>query len=328
MFGSVVRTGLLALVGLLVVGCGSVEQRRGGNARPVLGEVAPPVTQPFPHAGGGERLTAIVGRLPQGPSLGLLTNVVQAGTNRVGFVLLDRARRFINGATVALYTARTDGRDVRGPYIAASTSLAVQRPYVSRLVADDRAIPKAMYVANPSMGAGGRRLVVGIVRLSGRLVVTVALPVTVGARDGHPPAVGQQAVRVHTPTVRSVGGDATLVDSRDPPATALDRADLATEIGHRPIVLLFATPAFCGGAVCALVEDVVDETRHQVWARRFAFVHVEAPSAAPGDPSAFAAWGLRSEPWVFIIDHEGRVRARFPGAVSPDELETAMAAVR
>ena len=42
---------------------------------------------------------------------------------------------------------------------------------------------------------------------------------------------------------------------------------------------------------------------------------------------AVAEWGLPSEPWVFVTDAEGLVRARFEGAVDPVELSAAVAAL-
>ena len=43
---------------------------------------------------------------------------------------------------------------------------------------------------------------------------------------------------------------------------------------------------------------------------------------------ATTAWRLLSEPWVFVVDKEGIVRASFETIVSPDELKAAIAAVR
>ena len=42
---------------------------------------------------------------------------------------------------------------------------------------------------------------------------------------------------------------------------------------------------------------------------------------------AVMAWGLPSEPWVFVIDAEGIVTARFEGAMMTSELEAALEAV-
>ena len=42
---------------------------------------------------------------------------------------------------------------------------------------------------------------------------------------------------------------------------------------------------------------------------------------------AVSAWGLPSEPWVFVMDGQGRVSSRFEGALGEGEIEEALAAV-
>ncbi len=37
-------------------------------------------------------------------------------------------------------------------------------------------------------------------------------------------------------------------------------------------------------------------------------------------------WGLRSEPWVFLVGRDGRVKATFEGSVSEAELAAAIRA--
>jgi hypothetical protein len=58
------------------------------------------------------------------------------------------------------------------------------------------------------------------------------------------------------------------------------------------------------------------------------FIHVEvyedfqgATSAEELNPApAAVAWGLPSEPWLYFVDGEGIVTARYEGTVSPEEL--------
>jgi hypothetical protein len=35
-------------------------------------------------------------------------------------------------------------------------------------------------------------------------------------------------------------------------------------------------------------------------------------------------WGLRSEPWTFLVGADGVIKAKFEGSVSADELEAAI----
>ena len=39
------------------------------------------------------------------------------------------------------------------------------------------------------------------------------------------------------------------------------------------------------------------------------------------------AWGLRTEPWIFVVDGDGKVTAKFEAAVGEEELRAALDAV-
>jgi hypothetical protein len=46
----------------------------------------------------------------------------------------------------------------------------------------------------------------------------------------------------------------------------------------------------------------------------------EAANQSPG----FKAWGLLTEPWVYVIDGKGVIRARFEGPVVAQEIAAAL----
>jgi hypothetical protein len=57
------------------------------------------------------------------------------------------------------------------------------------------------------------------------------------------------------------------------------------------------------------------------------FIHVEIyedNDPTKGENEWVAEWGLPSEPWVFLVGPDGRVRARFEGTVSVRELDDAV----
>jgi hypothetical protein len=62
---------------------------------------------------------------------------------------------------------------------------------------------------------------------------------------------------------------------------------------------------------------------------RLAFIHVEIYTGYRPDPSkrrltaTVLEWRLRSEPWVFLIDRDGIIRAAFEGPAATDELRAA-----
>jgi hypothetical protein len=328
-FGPVRRPLPLLIIGLLVAGCGSSSKHETQTTAPAAVLSAQPAPANFPQLK-GRTLPQLIKGMPQGPSLGPTSMIFEPGTDRIGFVLIDRARRFINGASVALYTSDANGADAAGPFVVRSESLAVAKPYRSKIVADDPAAPKSIYVAHVPMGQGGRRAILAVARLDGRMVATAPLAVALTKGSGGPPDVGQKAIKVHTPTVASVGGDPKKVDTRVPPAPDLSRVDLAGVLGHKPVALLFATPAYCQSRTCGPVEDILEQASHDPANKRFAFVHVEVYKN--NDPSAgfrpqLAAWKLPSEPWLFVIDRHGKVRARFEGAFGAGEVQSALDSV-
>jgi hypothetical protein len=100
-----------------------------------------------------------------------------------------------------------------------------------------------------------------------------------------------------------------------------------------PLVVAFSTPAFCRSRMCGPVTAVVTKL-YKRWSEHVRFVHIEpfnlsiARTAGRLELTDIAGdWNIRTEPWVFVIDRNGRVSARFEGTVGEDELEPAIATV-
>lgn len=138
------------------------------------------------------------------------------------------------------------------------------------------------------------------------------------------PQKGEAAPSVESRTLADVGSLREL--SSDPnPEPALYQLSIAEALQQgRPLVVAFATPAFCHSRTCAPVLEVVKS----VWRARAAqllAVHVEV-FENPHEPQslreaeAFRAWDLPSEPWVFVIDAQGRIYSSYEGAVTEAEL--------
>jgi len=145
------------------------------------------------------------------------------------------------------------------------------------------------------------------------------------------PAVGSPAPRSSNLTTADVS-DIGLIDSSDPPRPEMHALSIAQAIDTgKPVVIAFATPAFCQSRVCGPTMDVMDElySRH---GDTVAFVHVEPYDLAAlrqqgryQQAAAAAEWRLPSEPWVFVLDRQGRVAAKFEGVVTVEDVETALA---
>ena len=91
---------------------------------------------------------------------------------------------------------------------------------------------------------------------------------------------------------------------------------------HAPFVLTFATPAFCTSRACGPVVDVVDHVRQRFSRSGVRFIHVEIykDNQPPETNRWVKEWKLQTEPWVFLVGPDGRIKERFEGSVSAAEL--------
>ena len=142
------------------------------------------------------------------------------------------------------------------------------------------------------------------------------------------PAVGSRAYPSDTPTLASVGGNASAITTRRPPDRELIRYSVADSLAaHKPFVVVFATPKFCTSRSCGPVVDVVGAVRKRFPRSDIRFIHVEIykdNDPAKGFNRWVRQWHLPTEPWVFLVSRNGRIRAKFEGSVSVAELKRAV----
>lgn len=147
-------------------------------------------------------------------------------------------------------------------------------------------------------------------------------------RETASPAVGAKAPPSRTPTLASTDGDLEALTTRVPPDRELLRHSIADSVAARkPFVVVFATPEFCTSRTCGPVVDVVDEVRNRFAATDVRFIHVEIyedNEPALGPNRWVRQWRLPSEPWVFLVGQDGRIKAKFEGPVSVAELTRAV----
>jgi hypothetical protein len=142
------------------------------------------------------------------------------------------------------------------------------------------------------------------------------------------PAVGSKAYPSHTPTIASTDADFPRLTTSAPPDRSLLRYSVAGALAaHRPFVVVFATPKYCESRTCGPVVDVVQHVQKQFAGSRIRFVHVEIyknndPKLGPNQ--WFKQWRLPSEPWTFLVGQDGRIKAKFEGSFSADELAVAI----
>lgn len=144
------------------------------------------------------------------------------------------------------------------------------------------------------------------------------------------PAIGDPAPRTQQLVLRDVD-DIARVDSSVPPRPALHRQTVAEAIAiGKPVVIAFATPAFCQTRFCGPIVDSVVAPLMPTYEGRVSFIHIEpydldqARAGKLVPVAAMEQWGLTTEPWVFVIDANGNIAAKFEGVASPDELRAAL----
>ena len=73
--------------------------------------------------------------------------------------------------------------------------------------------------------------------------------------------------------------------------------------------------------------DVVDAVRKRFSETDIRFIHVEIykdNDPAKGFNRWVGQWRLPTEPWVFLVGADGRIKAKFEGSVAQDELARAV----
>lgn len=155
-----------------------------------------------------------------------------------------------------------------------------------------------------------------------------ALGNLVAAAHSASPAVGARALRTNTPTLATTHGRLAPLTTATHPDRALYTTSVAQALAaHEPFVLAFATPKFCTSRTCGPVVDVLSAVRHELARTPVRFIHVEVyehNDPAQGFNRWMKQWHLTSEPWVFLVGRDGRIKAKFQGSVAPGELRSAI----
>ncbi len=143
------------------------------------------------------------------------------------------------------------------------------------------------------------------------------------------PSIGSLAPPSRSKTSGDVDNLEELTTAR-PPDPDLYRMTIADALASgKPLVAVFATPAFCKTATCGPQVAVVGGVKDR-YKDRANFIHVEIfdnPQEIEGDLSkarvaaTVEEWGLPSEPWTFILDAQGRIAAKFEAFATGEEIE-------
>ncbi len=140
------------------------------------------------------------------------------------------------------------------------------------------------------------------------------------------PAVGAPAVSSKTPTLRTSTLE-QLTTSTTPDRKLYESSVAEALAAKSPFVVAFATPKYCTSRTCGPVVDVVSDVRRKHAGDGIRFIHVEIyedNDPAKGENRWVKEWKLPSEPWVFVVGADGKIRDRFEGTVSVRELDAAV----
>ncbi|MGI8460555.1 MAG: hypothetical protein ACR2OC_02805 [Solirubrobacterales bacterium] len=314
------RALLLALVSvalIAVAGCGSDEESDGAGA-------PAPSAAAFPEPDGQsvEEIFAAAA-----PSEDIVVSpsgqVFNEGTNRFGFGVFTAGREQINDADVAIYAGRP-GKPAKGPFPARIEDMTTDPAFTAITTATDPDAAKTVYAADLELDALGRWDLVALVD-DGETVHSTRIPsIDVGAFD-EVPVAGEKAPVIETPTADDVS-NLDEIDTRDPHSTQHEE-NFADVVGEKPVVLTFATPLLCQSRVCGPVVDVAEQVKADHAGEEITFIHQEIfedNDINKGLREQVRAYGLPTEPWVFVIGADGEISTAIEGAFSVAELDAAV----
>ncbi len=146
------------------------------------------------------------------------------------------------------------------------------------------------------------------------------------------PAIGDPAPASVQQTLASAAA-VEEIDSSFPPRPAMHDTTVASALNTgTPMVIAFATPAFCRSRICAPIMDTVMDPLAAKYAGRATFIHIEPyvlrdlrEDNIQNPVPAVREWRISSEPWIFVVDRHGRIAAKFEGITAAGEVESVLA---
>lgn len=149
------------------------------------------------------------------------------------------------------------------------------------------------------------------------------------------PAPGERAPATQNLVIGSPGAPKEAIDSRasvsgDIPDPELHRSTIEEAVtSGRPALVVFSTPTYCVSRFCGPVTDTVEAFASR-YEDKAEFIHVEIWRDFENNVvnQAAADWLLRDEdlqePWLFLIDRDGRIAERWDNLFTEAEIEPAL----
>ena len=262
----------------------------------------------------------------------LVSQEVSVDQARFTFVLLDQSEHAIEEARVSVEFQPP------GDHPAPPIANAVYRKIV---LEDVRMSASEWYEADvelrgiyavdhpPFNSPGEWELRISILHGDSASPVEIQASVQVQAETSTP-RLGERVSSIEHRTAADVA-DLTEISTSPDPLPVMYETSVAEALSEgRPFLVVFATPAFCQSRICGPVGETVASLIPD-YREDIAFIHIEPfdldliRGGGKFEPSVEAkAWGLPSEPWVFLVDASGRLTAKFEGIVTLEELQEAI----
>jgi hypothetical protein len=235
------------------------------------------------------------------------------GTSRIVFGLFDGPDPVADAQSVSLSVAQVGETAVEPVWQGAAENYS------------DYEVP--YWVAYPTLPTSGFWGVTAEVILADGRSVTSQFTIEARA-ESEAVAVGDLAPLSQNRTL-ATEPDINLLSSGNDPDPSFYQLTVAEAVASgKPTIVGFITPGLCETKWCtpvlnsmATVRDAVRDTAN--------FIHIEvyADFQALTYVPEMAEWGLVTEPYIFVLDNEGRVTASLAGPVSPRELTQALGQV-
>ena len=259
-------------------------------------------------------------------------------------VVLDSTQHWVgaNDVLMSVYDADTGasvadaGVDLEVRLTGPDGSVLRSQPAIEQFATYGR----RLYRARVPLGSVGEWSLDVVAEIEGVLRAgTASLEV---APDMGTPALGALVPGGETPTMRDAHSLMHHISSDPEPLTAFYTWSLDDAlVQHQPTVFVMDSYAFrpnaaCGGALGILHEVFIDypgltiihaEPWHMAMGTDGHMLELDPPEGPAVLTDYAEAWGITEPPWVFIIDREGRLQAKFTGVIGSDELRAAITSV-
>ncbi len=149
-------------------------------------------------------------------------------------------------------------------------------------------------------------------------------------------AVGDAAPRTKNALPGDAGVRNAAIDSRAEdrpiPDSVLHAVSVDTAIAaRRPVMVVVSTPVYCSSRFCGPITDAIEKVARK-YNKQMSFVHLEVWNDFENQMvnESASQWvsrrdgGNANEPWVFVVDRDGKISDRFDNVVSDAELRDAV----